>query len=114
MTAEQSDGPWASQIRRGVVELAVLGLLAGERRYGSQLVDDLAAHPGLSISAGTAYPLLARLKKAGLIDSHWEESPLGPPRKYYTLTPDGRLALASMSQSWRAVAADLATILEER
>lgn len=105
---------WTSQIRKGVVELAVLGLLAGERRYGSQLVDDLAAHPALAISAGTAYPLLARLRKAGLVDSHWEESPLGPPRKYYLLTAEGRRALETMTGAWRSVAADLATILEER
>ena len=52
---------WASQLRKGVLELAVLGLLAGESRYGSQLVDDLAAHPDLAITAGTVYPLLARL-----------------------------------------------------
>lgn len=107
------DAPWVSQIRKGVVELAVLGLLAGERRYGSQLVDDLAAHPGLAISAGTVYPMLARLLKAGLVDSHWEESPLGPPRKYYGLTPLGRRTLASMSDAWRSVSADLTTILEE-
>lgn len=107
-------GPWTSQIRKGVVELAILGLLAGEPRYGSQLVDDLAAHPALAISAGTVYPLLARLRKAGLVDSTWEESPLGPPRKYYTLTPAGTRTLAAMASTWRLVAADLATILEER
>lgn len=114
MKTDTSDTPWTSQIRKGVVELAVLGLLAGERRYGSQLVDDLAAHPGLAISAGTAYPLLARLKKAGLVDSHWEESPVGPPRKYYVLTEAGAGALASMTHAWRSVAADLTTILENR
>lgn len=114
MTPEPSDSPWVSQIRKGVVELAVLGLLAGERRYGSQLVDDLADHQGLAISAGTVYPLLARLKKAGLVDSQWQESPVGPPRKYYALTPQGRRALASMTDAWRSVATDLATILEDR
>lgn len=91
--------------------MAVLGLLAGERRYGSQLVDDLAGFPGLAISAGTVYPLLARLKKAGLIDSSWQESPVGPPRKYYVLTPAGARALASMREAWRSVSADLGTIV---
>lgn len=103
---------WVSQIRKGVVEIAVLGLLAAEPRYGSQLVDDLAAHPALAISAGTVYPLLARLKKAGLVDSAWRESPVGPPRKYYHLTPAGRSALASMTDAWRTVAATLGTILD--
>lgn len=114
MVTASTDTPWVSQIRKGVVELAVLGLLAGERRYGSQLVDELAAHPGLAISAGTVYPLLARLKKSGLVDSHWQESPAGPPRKYYELTAPGRDALAAMTVAWRSVATDLGAILEER
>lgn len=114
VSTEATESPWVSQIRRGVVELAVLGLLAGERRYGSQLVDDLAAHPGLAISAGTVYPMLARLRKGGLVESHWQESPAGPPRKYYQLTPLGEQALASMTVAWRSLAADLTTILEQR
>jgi PadR family transcriptional regulator PadR len=58
---------WASQLRKGVLELAVLGLLEGEPRYGSQLVDDLSAHPDLAVTAGTVYPLLARLARSGLV-----------------------------------------------
>lgn len=104
---------WGSQIRKGVVELAVLGLLAGEPRYGSQLVDDLAEHPALAISAGTIYPLLSRLRRAGLIESNWVESPVGPPRKYYTLTDEGRTALASMTSAWSDVTTTLTRILQE-
>ncbi|MFZ1410412.1 MAG: PadR family transcriptional regulator [Micropruina sp.] len=103
---------WATQLRKGVLELAVLGLLAGEPKYGSQLVDDLATHPELSISAGTVYPLLARLAKAGLVTSVWQESPVGPPRKYYTLTEPGRRTLNAMTQAFRAVSATVTTILE--
>lgn len=58
-----------AQIRRGVVELAVLGLLAQGERYGSQVVDELASQPALALTAGTVYPLLSRLLKAGLIES---------------------------------------------
>lgn len=103
---------WASQLRKGVVELAVLGLLSGEPKYGSQLVDDLAAHPELAISAGTVYPLLARLAKAGLVRSTWQESPVGPPRKYYTLTDAGRGTLAAMAEAFGSVSAAVNMILE--
>ena len=65
MTTEQEG--WGSQLRKGVLELAVLGLLAREPMYGSQLVDELAARPELAITAGTVYPLVARLAKGGLV-----------------------------------------------
>lgn len=105
---------WASQLRKGVLELAVLGLLAGEPKYGSQLVDDLAAHPALAITAGTVYPLLARLAKADLVRTTWQESPVGPPRKYYTLTPAGRGQLEAMAAAFDAVTAAMAKVLEGR
>lgn len=110
MRTEQES--WATQLRKGVLELAVLGLLAGEPRYGSQLVDELATHPDLAITAGTVYPLLARLAKSGLVTSSWQESPVGPPRKYYTLTPSGRRALAQLAETFRSVTSTVNQILE--
>lgn len=103
---------WASQLRKGVLELAVLGLLAGEPKYGSQLVDELAAEPDLAITAGTVYPLLARLSKAGLVASTWQESPVGPPRKYYSLTGAGRRTLGQLADAFRSVTATVNKILE--
>ena len=50
---------------------------------------------------GTLYPLLTRQKNAGLLSYRWEESPQGPPRKYYELTDDGRRYLAELDQSWK-------------
>lgn len=94
---------WVSQIRKGVVEMAVLSLLADQERYGSQIVELLRAHPDLAITGGTVYPLLSRLKKAGVIDSSWRESPVGPPRKYYRLTTSGVVQLHEMAEAWRGV-----------
>jgi PadR family transcriptional regulator len=105
--------PWGSQLRKGVLELAVLGLLARRPRYGSSLVDDLAGRPGLAITAGTVYPLLARLAKAGSVSTTWRESPVGPPRKYYTLTDVGRRRLDAMAREFAAVAAAIGEILKE-
>jgi len=103
---------WVSQIRKGVVEVVILGLLARERMYGSQLVEELSAHPELAISAGTVYPLLSRLKRAGTIDSTWEESPVGPPRKYYRLTDAGAKELTDMAAAWSSVSRGVDTILK--
>lgn len=102
---------WVSQIRKGVVEVVILGLLSRERRYGSQIVDELSAHSELAISAGTVYPLLSRLKKAGLVESTWEESPVGPPRKYYRLTAQGEGELAEMTVAWRSVSKGVDDVL---
>lgn len=109
MVREQES--WVSQIRKGVVEVAVLGLLAREQMYGSQLVEELSSHPELAISAGTVYPLLSRLKKADVIDSTWQESPVGPPRKYYRLTDSGQNALAEMTSAWSSVSRAIDAIL---
>lgn len=105
-----NDG-WISQIRKGVLEIAVLAQLAGREMYGFEIVSSLEANPQLSISAGTVYPLLSRLKKAGLIASVWRESPVGPPRKYYTLTEDGSRELSGMTASWRDFSAELDQLL---
>lgn len=106
-------GDRTAQIRRGVVELAVLGLLARGERYGSQVVDELASRPALALTGGTVYPLLSRLLKAGLIASSWEESPIGPPRKYYRLTPAGQSAHADQLAAWASVRDTLDDLIKE-
>ena len=103
---------WISQIRKGVVEIAILGMLSRGEMYGSEIVGELAKRKELAISAGTIYPLLSRLKKAGLIDSVWRESPVGPPRKYYDLTEQGRRELAGMAQAWRGVSRGIDDVLK--
>ncbi len=97
-----------SQFRKGAVELAILALLSGGELYGAEIVDRLAQLPGLAVTSGTVYPLLGRLKKTGLVDSVWRESPVGPPRKYYRLAEAGRRDLTEMSASWR----DLSTAID--
>ena len=92
-----------SQFRKGVVELAILALLHRGEAYGGEIVERLGEHPGLAISTGTVYPLLSRLKKAGLIDSLWRESPVGPPRKYYSLSAVGAREFDDMARAWDGV-----------
>jgi PadR family transcriptional regulator PadR len=100
-----------SQFRKGVVELAILALLHQGEAYGGEIVERLALHPGLAISAGTVYPLLSRLKKSELIASAWRESPVGPPRKYYRLTAAGTVEFDSMAKAWDGVTAAMDGLL---
>ncbi len=89
------------QLRRGVVENCVLALLWSRPRYGVDLVRQLAGAGQLVTSEGTIYPLLARLRREGLVETTWSESPSGPPRRYYTLTDLGRTALKRFVTDWR-------------
>lgn len=88
---------WIVQVRKGVLELCILRALENEERYGYELVKTLASVPGLALSEGTLYPLLSRLRVAGLISARLEESAEGPARKYYSLTANGRRTLISMN-----------------
>ncbi|MGB4592714.1 MAG: PadR family transcriptional regulator [Coriobacteriia bacterium] len=100
-----------SQFRKGVVELAILALLDAGELYGAEIVERLAVVKGLAVTSGTVYPLLSRLKKAGLVESVWRESPVGPPRKYYRLSPAGRRDLAEMAHAWRGISAAIDGLL---
>jgi PadR family transcriptional regulator, regulatory protein PadR len=87
---------WTIQVRKGVLELCLLSALDGGEHYGYALVKRLSATPGLSVAEGSIYPLLSRMKNAGLVDSRLEESSAGPARKYYQLTSAGRDRLRLM------------------
>ena len=100
-----------SQFRKGALELVILALLERGELYGVEIVDRLADRPGLEAGAGTIYPLLSRLKKAGVVDTTWRESPVGPPRKYYRLSAAGKRELAEMTRSWRDIAAAIDGLL---
>ena len=90
-----------AQMRRGTLEFCVLALLREEERYGFDLVRALGESDGMVTSEGTIYPLLSRLRRDGLVTSTWEESPSGPPRRYYRVTAKGRKALAEFAEEWQ-------------
>jgi len=89
-----------SQLRRGVLEYCVMALLRNGERYGVELLRELGAIDALVTSEGTIYPLLSRLRKDRLVETAWRESPTGPPRRYYRLTPDGMKALDEFTAEW--------------
>ncbi|WP_089296100.1 PadR family transcriptional regulator [Actinoplanes regularis] len=90
----------ASGLRRGTLEFCVLAMVEYEDRYGTEIVRRLAEEKTLAATEGTIYPLLSRLRRGGLMDTKWAESPNGPPRRYYSLTPSGRSALANFRTEW--------------
>jgi len=93
-------GNLVAQMRRGVLPYCVLAMLADRERYGFELVHSLGAGYGLVASEGTIYPLLARLRRQGLVDTNWQESESGPPRRYYRLSAAGKAALDEFARSW--------------
>ena len=88
---------WTVQVRKGLLEVCILNALATEERYGYDLVKTLVAIPGLGVTEGTIYPLLSRLRMQGMISARLEESSSGPPRKYYSLTKEGRRLMSAMN-----------------
>ena len=98
------------QLRRGVLSYCVLALLGGEDRYGLDLVSELV-NAGLASSEGTIYPLLARLRKDGLVSSRWQESSAGPPRRYYAATQAGREAVDEFRAAWAGLSSSVNEVL---
>lgn len=89
-----------TQLRKGILELAIIGVLSRGRHYGYSLVRVLSENGGASLKEGTVYPILARLDRDGVVHSEWVESAQGPPRKYYSLTAEGRRLLRELSQEF--------------
>lgn len=88
-----------AQMRKGVLEYCILSILQNGEAYTSDILKTLKDAKMLVVE-GTIYPLLTRLKNAGLLTYRWEESLSGPPRKYYDLTETGRLFLKELNNTW--------------
>lgn len=89
----------------------MLALLARERMYGWQLADRLIEAGGLIASIGTMYPVLTRLRERGEVTSYEEPSDVGPPRRYYELTPQGRRSLSEFRGYWTGFAGAVTELL---
>ena len=90
---------WTVQMRKGVLDLCILKVLSVKEWYGYALVKALVAMQGVGMAEGSIYPLLARLKKQGLVTTRLEESNEGPARKYYRATAEG-CALAKEMEAY--------------
>ena len=92
-------GPW------------VLALLALRPRFGLELVRDLSAADGLLTSEGTVYPLLNRLRDAGLVTSEWRDTEGERAGRYYSITPADQQSLKAFRTDWAQFAATVGSVL---
>jgi PadR family transcriptional regulator PadR len=107
-----TDARVLAQMRKGIVEFCVLAHLRHGEAYGREIASRLASDPAVLTSEGTLYPLLARLRKQGWVETSWTPSTTGPPRRYYTLTDDGAAALDAFTAAWGPFNTAVTAILE--
>lgn len=88
-----------AQMKKGILELCILSIISRGEAYASDIIDELKSAK-LIVVEGTLYPLLTRLKNDGLLNYQWVESSAGPPRKYFTLTPEGKQFLSDLNETW--------------
>lgn len=87
------------QMRKGLLEFCVLHIISRGEVYTSDLIEELT-QAQMIVVEGTLYPLLNRLKSASLVEYRWVESESGPPRKYYSITEEGKTFLSTLSNTW--------------
>ena len=98
-----------SQMRKGVLEYCILSILDKKEAYASAIIEELKG-ANMIVVEGTLYPMLIRLKNQGALTYRWEESPQGPPRKYYCISKDGRSLLREMDASWTDLVETIKTL----
>ncbi len=99
-----------AQMRKGILEFCILLTVADGEAYSSDILKRLK-ESDLIVVEGTLYPLLSRMKNAGLLGYEWRESRNGPPRKYYSITPDGKAALKELAATWISLSDSITSLL---
>jgi PadR family transcriptional regulator PadR len=101
-----------AQMRKGILEYCILLILSRNDAYASEIIGELK-NAEMIVVEGTLYPLLMRQKNQGWLGYRWEESPQGPPRKYYSLTEKGKALLRELDGSWLEMVASIEHIREQ-
>ena len=96
-------------MRKGVLEYCILCILARKEAHASAIIEELKA-ANMIVVEGTLYPLLIREKNQGYLTYRWEESPQGPPRKYYVITEKGKALLQEMDAAWNEIVTTIETL----
>jgi len=102
-----------SQLRKGLLELAVLLVISRGPVYASDILKELKSNQ-LLVVEGTLYPLLSRLKNEGDLDYQWQESKNGPPRKYYQLTNSGKKNLTQILSTWNNLNQSINSLIKNK
>ncbi len=101
-----------AQMRKGLLEFCILLVISQSKAYASSILDELTK-ADLIVVEGTLYPLLTRLKNAGLLTYDWVESSGGPPRKYYSLTEEGKKFLSQLSKTWQSLDKSINSLIKK-
>lgn len=102
-----------SQLMKGILESCILKIIEQSETYGYEIVNQLQENGFQDVKEGTLYPLLLRLEKKNLITATYKPSPLGPSRKYYSLTDGGKAYVASFYQNWLEICESVQKIFKE-
>ena len=100
-----------TQLMKGILEGCVLGVIAKGETYGYEILSQLASNGFEDLLEGTLYPLLTRLEKNGYISCRKAKSPLGPIRKYYTITVSGKRYLNDFKENYKKVTVNADKVL---
>lgn len=98
---------------KGTLEGCVLAVISKKETYGYEISEQLRKYGFGKITEGTIYPLLLRLEKNGWIEAVYRESGMGPKRKYYFLTQEGRKELRAFMESYRELTSAVHTLIRE-
>ncbi len=101
-----------SQMRKGFLEFPVLLIIAAKATYAPDILKQLKK-ANLLVVEGTLYPLLSRLKRFALVEYEWQESKSGPPRKMYSITPEGKEVLAQLEGSWQSLDESMTMLIKK-
>lgn len=103
-----------TQLLKGVLEGCILGIIAQGETYGYEILSRLDEAGFEDLGEGTLYPIITRLDKNGFISCRKAKSPLGPIRKYYSITDEGAAYLESFKKSYERVTKTAFKILFEK
>lgn len=103
----------ASQMRKGVLEFCVLSVIRKGEAYPSDIIEQMKG-ANFQLLEGTLYPLLTRLKNAGMLHYRWVESSSGPPRKYFSLTEKGNAFYQELENTWNEMSLAVQTVISQQ
>ena len=103
-----------SQLLKGTLEGCILKIVSTQTTYGYEIVLRLGQAGFTGLKEGTVYPLLLRLEKKGLLQATFRPSPLGPSRKYFSLTQQGTQTLAEFEAAWQQVSNAVQQVMQQK
>jgi PadR family transcriptional regulator PadR len=103
-----------TQLLKGVLDLAVLAVLARQDSYGYDVLRRLRDSGLDGVGDASVYGTLRRLHQSGVLKSYAVASDAGPHRKYYALNDRGRSALDQSAKTWGSFTKALDQLLNGR